>query len=346
MNGINIMNSTLFVPTSNYTSCLILPQRNKSLIHLPSISPFISTVHPKEDLGLVPIRKLFFAKRPTLINMTHSKNISLIGKIAKDFKENERKKKEEQGSIDYKILIRRYKKYKRKCDKKDKLIQIYRKELSQMPNDYNRTFKLNQLIEENENIINKDEMINKGEKNNNIILTKDNENESKRGEGNVNGNGNEALDKVNGEDEDEMKKVIEYINTLDYDQYIKNKEIREALQLLKNKMEQDSISSPITPMMNNEVNAIAPNDNTNHSLLDQSHDKDKEDSTEKQDEEIDKVKLNNGSMEELKPIVDKEAEKKKENIEQYHLIKNISKNVKVSNYDKLISLNYISINRN
>ena len=40
--------------------------------------------------------------------------------------------------------------------------------------------------------------------------------------------------------EEDMKNIINYINKLDYDKYAKDMEIREALQLIKNKMEREA----------------------------------------------------------------------------------------------------------
>lgn len=330
MNGINMMNSTFFIPTQNYTSCLILPRRNKALRNLPSINTFISTVRTKETLGLVPIRKLFLSKRPKQMSKSHAKNISFLDKISRNVKEIKKKKKEERV-FDYKLLMKRYQKYKQKCDKRENLIQIYRNDLSQMPNDYNRALRLNQLIEENETNQTKKDKKYKEDENNNLIATKNNNN-------NVDGNNEErgdndddAIEKENGDDEEEMKKMIEYISTFDYNQYIKNKEIREALRLLKNKMDQDLISAPMSRGINNDSDNIEGNENDNKELLNQSQMIDKEEEPIAKEKELNKGKgkVKSDIIEEVKPIINEEEEKKMENIEQYHLIQKISKKVKV-----------------
>lgn len=331
MNGINMMNSTLFIPTPNYTSCLILPQRNKSLINLPSINTFISTVRTKETLGLVPIKKLFLAKMPKQMSKSHAKNISLLDKISRNVKEIKKKKKEERMSFDYNLLRKRYQKYKQKCDIRENLIQIYRNDLSQMPNDYNRTVRLNQLIEENETNQTKNDKKYKEDENNDLIATKNNNNNVDGNNEDRGDNDGDAIEKENGDDEEEMKKMIEYISTFDYNQYIKDKEIREALRLLKNKMDQDLISAQMSPGINDDSDNIERNENDNKELLNQSQMKDKEEEPIAKEKELNKGKgkVKSDIIEEVKPIINEEEEKKMENIEQYHLIQKISKKVKV-----------------
>ena len=105
-------------------------------------------------------------------------------------------------------------------------------------------------------------------------------------------------------DEAEMKDVLGYINSLDYEKYAKDMEIREALQLIKNKMEKDKEEQkePITNTIQSNTTDTVPKET-------------------KEEEKLPE----RAEPKPVTPIINKEEEKKQEEIKQFKIAEKIAK---------------------
>lgn len=112
-------------------------------------------------------------------------------------------------------------------------------------------------------------------------------------------------------DEEEMNKIIGYIGNLDYEKYARDLEIREALQLIKNKMDQEKQNED-DDKQKHQPGIIEHN---------QSLKQDNEVIKEKEEE----VKVEAKLPEIKSPIVNKQEEEKQEEIKKLQLAEQISK---------------------
>ena len=184
------------------------------------------------------------------------------------------------------------------------------------------------------------------EKNNNIINDKLNENIDKKEikeEKDINKDKDNKENKEDTLEKKEIKKdllleddlddkeniddVIAYLNGLDYDKYCKDMEIREALTLLKNKMDQEK-----QDQKNAEENA--------KNKITIEGDKEKSDNSQEKSENANNIKINtnintnktllpeiNNKLPEQNKveIIDEEEEKRKEEIKKYKIAEQIAK---------------------
>ena len=117
---------------------------------------------------------------------------------------------------------------------------------------------------------------------------------------------NDEEDKM---DEEEMKDVLGYINSLDYEKYARDMEIREALQLIKNKMEKDQKEKE------SKANSETIQDNQNEKTQ-----------SEAKEENVQINEPNNSqNKKETQPTISEEEQKKKEEIEQFKIAEKIAK---------------------
>lgn len=110
-------------------------------------------------------------------------------------------------------------------------------------------------------------------------------------------------------DEAEMKDVLGYINSLDYEKYAKDMEIREALQLIKNKMEKDKEQQK------------EPVNNTIQSNTTDTNPKETKEEEPKKEEKLPEIV----EAKPVTPIINKEEEKKQEEIKQFKIAEKIAK---------------------
>ena len=186
----------------------------------------------------------------------------------------------------------------------------------------------------------------KNEKNNNIINDKLNENIGKKDikeEKDINKE-KEAKENIeNNIEKKEIKKdllleddlddkeniddVIAYLNGLDYDKYCKDMEIREALTLLKNKMDQEKQEQKNTEEnANNKVTIEgieSKSDNTQEKVDKENNNKI---NTNANNNKTLLPEINNKLPEQNKvEIIDEEEEKRKEEIKKYKIAEQIAK---------------------
>ena len=169
-----------------------------------------------------------------------------------------------------------------------------------------------EIVEDKKNEINKDNNIHKEDKNKDEEKEK-NEEEKKEIK--------DPLLEEELEDKENIEDVISYLNGLDYDKYCKDMEIREALTLLKHKMDKEKEEQKI-------VDEKAQNKVTIEGV-DKPEEKDKE---KKEEENKDKDNKNlfpdisNKIPEQNKvEIVDEEELKRKEEIKKYKIAEQIAK---------------------
>ena len=110
-------------------------------------------------------------------------------------------------------------------------------------------------------------------------------------------------------DEEEMKDVLGYINSLDYEKYARDMEIREALQLIKNKMEKDQKEKE------SKANSETIQENQNEKTQNE---------TKEENVQINEPNYSQNKKE-TQPTISEEEQKKKEEIEQFKIAEKIAK---------------------
>ena len=169
-----------------------------------------------------------------------------------------------------------------------------------------------EIVEDKKNEINKDNNINEEDKNKDKEKEKDEEEKKEI---------KDPLLEEELEDKENIEDVISYLNGLDYDKYCKDMEIREALTLLKHKMDKEKEEQKIADeKAQNKVTIEG---------VDKQEEKDKE---KKEEENKDKDNKNllpdisNKIPEQNKvEIVDEEELKRKEEIKKYKIAEQIAK---------------------
>ena len=127
--------------------------------------------------------------------------------------------------------------------------------------------------------------------------------------------------------------VINYLNGLDYDKYCKDMEIREALSLLKNKMDKELQEKKLEEEKNKNkviIEGVEENENDkNGDEEDEKKEKEEEDYQENKDKDNNKLILPeiNKKLPEQNPveIVNEEELKRKEEIKKYKIAEQIAK---------------------
>ena len=179
-------------------------------------------------------------------------------------------------------------------------------------------------------INNKNNLINDKEKDNinndkNIEIVKDKEDKEDKEEKKENKEIKDPLLEDDLDDKENIDDVISYLNGLDYDKYCKDMEIREALTLLKHKMDKEKEVQKISEEKAQNKITI---EGKEQPKKEENKDKDKD---KKEYETITNNKtllpeINNKIPEQNKvEIVDEEEEKRKEEIKKYKRAEQIAK---------------------
>ena len=164
--------------------------------------------------------------------------------------------------------------------------------------------------------------------NNNLIEEKQNQEytEEKNNE-----NEQPLLDPLLDDDNENVDEIIEYLKGLDYDKYCKDMQIREALELLKNKMNKDKLEKEQEEELNkNKITTIEDNTNQNTKNIPQNieeyESKNQDVYTEDKKNKLILPEITNKIPEQNNnEIVDEEELKKKEEIKKYKLAEQIAK---------------------
>lgn len=263
-------------------------QRYKNSVNCPKA--FTTSTKVKEKLGLNPIKKVNLITRKIVVNHIDRMNKKFIKQMEEIHSNRNEIKRiiDEEGDHEKELFY--HKLYKKKCDVKEKNFSYYRRELDKANDSYARTAMLNRMIEENKKKNKEEENVNNSEE-------------------------EEKVDTITNTNEGEIKEIINYMNELDYEKYLKDREIREALNVIKNKMEKEAQEKE----ENNEEEKTNDNNEENANKEEEKQknesENNKTDDTDKKEEEQKQVAL---------PIIDKEKEKLKEKINEYHFVEKIA----------------------
>jgi hypothetical protein len=173
--------------------------------------------------------------------------------------------------------------------------------------------------ENNENIENKVENKEEKENINAIEEDKKEENDDKKKE---EIDLEETDDGINKED---INNIVDYLTNLDFDKYSRDMEIKEALMVLKTKMDKDhELKEKEQKIENNKVTIIDDNKISNNKLQEENIENNKQTIyKDKFINNVDEKKVN--EIKEPKEIIDEEEIKKKQEIEKYKIAEKIAK---------------------
>lgn len=339
------MSNSFFIPGDSkyHNQGLIFSQRvnsnekYKNSINCPKA--FTTSTRIKEKLGLNPIKKIRIVNRKKIVNKIDIMNKNFIKQIEKIHSNRNIIKNIIDKEYNYEKELFKNKIYKIRCDDSERNYSFFRRELDKSGNKYARTAMLNRMIKENKRkkflmqqqikeqekkeINDKDELANKEEDKN--IHQTENEEKNEKDKDNKDNINEDVIENDNKDqdiDENELRDIINYMNELDYDKYLENREIREALHLIKSKMEKQAEEKEEND--NNEE--MEENGDTNK------QNGDTEDTDKREPPQEDKETNEQIQEKEVLPIIDLEKEKLKEKISEYHFIEKIAKNEPVRIY--------------
>ena len=169
------------------------------------------------------------------------------------------------------------------------------------------------LTEEKKENIEKDEI---NEEKINEILNNNEENGDKV---------EELEEKDEGINKEDINNIVEYLTNLDFDKYSRDMEIKEALMVLKTKMDKDhELKEKEQQIENNKITIIDDNKISNNKVQEENIENNKQTIyKDKFINNIDEKKVN--EIKEPKEIIDEEEIKKKQEIEKYKIAEKIAK---------------------
>ena len=174
-----------------------------------------------------------------------------------------------------------------------------------------------------ENII-KEEKENKEENIENTDKIENNEKKEEKNEDKI----NEPLDLEENNDgidinKEDINNIVDYLTNLDFEKYSRDMEIKEALMVLKTKMDKDQELKEKEIQMNEDKVTIIEGNIVNNKKTEDLQNNPQELSKEKN---INTIKENEKKeIKEPKEIIDEEEIKKKEEIEKYRIAEKIAK---------------------
>ena len=333
---------------------MLLPQRSSSMTNVFRTQkvPFVTMIHVEEKIGLPPVRRLKIKYkalnnnvmignklRPKKDDRPHEKYCSLT--VDKQFwRKNINpylEMKREPWELTGNKIIDRFNSNKFLSEE---LSKNKSKQLVFVHNGGDKKNIINESKEDNNNnndVKKVNKKIKKGSRNklnynsscanwnNKMELTKEEVNEK-----NIITVDNDINDKNNVDDlleEGEIQNIVNYMSGLDYEKYSKDMEIKEALHLLKYKMEKQAEEMKD----NNNDNKIIKednNDNNNNNNDDECNksinkcDVNENETTKDNENEV--CDDNNNKI--IKPIINEQEEKKQEEIDKFKIAEKISKN--------------------
>ena len=333
---------------------MLLPQRSSSMTNVFRTQkvPFVTMIHVEEKIGLPPVKKLKIKYkalnnnvmignklRPKKDDRPHEKYCSLT--VDKQFwRKNINpylEMKREPWELTGNKIIDRFNSNKFLSEElsKNKSKQLV------FVNGGDKKNIINESKEDNNNNNDVKKVIKKVKRgsrnklnynsscvnwNNKMELTKE-----EVGEKNIITVDNDINDKNNGDDlleEGEIQNIVNYMSGLDYEKYSKDMEIKEALHLLKYKMEKqaeemkDNNNNDDTNIINEDNN----DDNNDNDECNKSINKCDVNENETTKDNENEVCDNNSNNKIIKPIINEEQEKKQEEIDKFKIAEKISKN--------------------
>ena len=330
---------------------MLLPQRSSSMTNVFRTQkvPFVTMIHVEEKIGLPPVRRLKIKYkalnnnvmignklRPKKNDRPHEKYCSLT--VDKQFwRKNINpylEMKREPWELTGNKIIDRFNSNKFLSEE---LSKNKSKQLVFVNNGSDKKNIINESKEDNNNnndVKKVNKKLKRGSRNklnynsscvnwnNKMELTKEEVSEK-----NIITVDNDINDKNNVDDlleEGEIQNIVNYMSGLDYEKYSKDMEIKEALQLLKYKMEKQA-----EEMKDNNNNIKEDNndnnDNNNNDECNKSINKcDVNENETTKDNENEVCDDNNNKI--IKPIINEQEEKKQEEIDKFKIAEKISKN--------------------
>ena len=157
------------------------------------------------------------------------------------------------------------------------------------------------------------------------------------------------VEEINKED---IKDIVDYLSNLDYDKYSRDMEIKEALMVLKTKMDKIQEENIKDKEIQDEKVKIIEDKNAtifNNKETNENKEK-KEESTLSVNIRNENENLNNniksGEIKEPKEIIDEEEVKKKEKIEKYKLAEKIAKSSALKDVHSVQSVQKLLLREN
>ena len=302
-----MINNRIFIFNASSSSSrgLILPGRKINKTFYNSKPIFIAGSNIKSPIGLPPIR-------PVTIKTLEIKRNNSMGDI----------KKENYENLSFKLWKKEFDKSEKKM-KKQKEIKS-----NSILKDLLKKKKLKKLKKSKHEKKSYSVTVNHYKKSD-LDIEKQKNNEIINGE-KINEN-KEDNKKLNEEDEitgQEIGNIVEYLKSLNFEKYNRDMEIREALELIRSKMNKEKEENNI----NDKSIENNCNDNENK------ENKNECSKNENEKEEINNNDENKKEIKELNYIEDKEEEIKKEEIEKFKIAEIISKHKILKNVHSIQSI--------
>ena len=302
-----MINNRIFIFNASSSSSrgLILPGRKINKTFYNSKPIFIAGSNIKSPIGLPPIR-------PVTIKTLEIKRNNSMGDI----------KKENYENLSFKLWKKEFDKSEKKM-KKQKEIKS-----NSILKDLLKKKKLKKLKKSKHEKKSYSVIVNHYKKSD-LDIEKQKNNEIIKGE-NINEN-KEENKKLNEEDEisgQEIGNIVEYLKSLNFEKYNRDMEIREALELIRSKMNKEKEENNI------DNKSIENNYNDNENK----ENKNECSKNENEKEEINNNDENKKEINELNHIEDKEEEIKKEEIEKFKIAEIISKHKILKNVHSIQSI--------
>ena len=163
----------------------------------------------------------------------------------------------------------------------------------------------------------------------------------------------EEEDGINKED---IKDIVDYLSNLDYEKYSRDMEIKEALMILKTKMDKyQEEKGKEQEIQNEKIKIIEDNNltifNKNKDLNQNNNDEEKINYQNQNKIYMNKIEdenknINTNEIKEPKEIIDEEEVKKKEKIEKYKIAEKIAKNSALKDVHSVQSVQKLLLREN
>ena len=299
---------------------IILPGRRLSNTFYKPKPIFIAGSNIKTPLGLPPIR-------PVIIKRMKIKRTSSTNNFKNDFNENNYSDKLCKNKLDCKTERKLNK--KKEVDNNSYIKCFNNNNKNIFEKKQNKKKKINKILKKSNSVIeniyfNNSKYAEKKEKNEIITKEKHNENKEENKE-NLEIEDKEMLNK-------EIDVIVNYLLNLNYEKYNHDMEIREALELIRSKMNKEKED-------NNKINSNdVKNKDKNENEEDENNEEKEKDNNNNDNQEKNNLIITNENNYELNAIEDKEEEKKKEEIEKYKLAEIISKHKMLKNVHSIKSI--------
>jgi hypothetical protein len=298
---------------------MLLPQRASSMNngYRTQKVPFVNMIHVEEKIGLPPVKAL-------RVRYKDLNNNVMVGNVLRPKKDDRPHEKYCSLTVDKQFWRKNINPYlELKREPWDKSGNRF---IDSKYNNNNSKYKFcneivknknKEVISNNSNVVDvvkeDKEEIKKLSSSNNVIEKSNEGGNGNECEMNSNNNNNDLDKSKDLLEEGEIHNIVNYMSGLDYDKYSKDMELKEALHLLKHKMEKQAAEEMKD---NNNIT----NDNNN---LITSNAKQEEHNNEHETPTIDEPPKHETPP---KPIINEEEEKKQEEIDKYKMVEQISKN--------------------